>query len=182
MFRLTTLEIEMRDIALFIAAMTTNLLASAASAGITKDMIVDAQKEWGNGIVAIGKAKVEGENYKDIAKKHIDSLYDYDKGKVLFKPTKAHDDQFRENFEQAHSYFVKGKLKEDGGFAIHPWTAVRFENHDMFIYDNIAMAMGNYYFTTVGGDEVKVEYTFGYRLEGDDLKIVLHHSSLPYNK
>jgi hypothetical protein len=44
-----------------------------------------------------------------------------------------------------------------------------------------AIAMGNYYFTTVDGDEVKVEYTFGYTLVGGNLKIDLHHSSFPYN-
>jgi hypothetical protein len=43
------------------------------------------------------------------------------------------------------------------------------------------MAMGNYFFTTTEGDEVKVEYSFGYeRGEDGDLMIVLHHSSLPY--
>ena len=41
--------------------------------------------------------------------------------------------------------------------------------------------MGNYYFTTADGSEVKVEYTFGLEQMADgDLKIVLHHSSLPF--
>ena len=44
------------------------------------------------------------------------------------------------------------------------------------------MAMGNYFFTTTEGDEVKVEYSFGYAPdENGDLKIVLHHSSLPFS-
>ena len=172
----------MKIVTALTAALTTFVLANAANAGITKSMIIEAQEEWGKGIVAIGKARVNGKDYKKAAKKHIDKLYDYDEGKVLFKPTKASDDQFRENFSQAHSYFVKGEVKEDGGFAINPWLNVRFENHDMFIHGDVAMAMGNYYFTTGSGNEVKVEYTFGYRLDGDDLKIVLHHSSLPYNK
>ncbi len=172
----------MKAITFITAAITATLLASTASADITKKMIIDAQEEWGKGIVAIGKARVNGKDYKGAAKKHIDKLYDYDEGKVLFKPTKAADDQFRETFGQAHSYFVKGEVKEDGGFAINPWLNVRFENHDMFIQGDVAMAMGNYYFTTGSGSEVKVEYTFGYRLDGDDLKIVLHHSSLPFSK
>ena len=172
----------MKAITVLTAVLTIALYAANASADITKKMIVDAQEEWGSGIVTIGKAKLDGKDFKKAAKKHIDTLYDYGNGKVLFKPTKAADDQFRETFDQAHSYFVKGVVKEDGGFAINPWTAVRFENHDMIINGDVAMAMGNYYFTTLEGKEVKVEYTFGYRLDGDKLKIILHHSSLPYNK
>ncbi len=60
---------------------------------------------------------------------------------------------------------------------------VRFENVKTFIHGNTALAMGNYYFTTTGGDEVKVEYSFGYVKDKDNnLKIVLHHSSLPFQK
>ncbi|MFO7873177.1 MAG: hypothetical protein R6U62_01695 [Bacteroidales bacterium] len=47
--------------------------------------------------------------------------------------------------------------------------------------ENRAIAMGHYYFTDYQGNEVKVEYTFGYKLVGDNLKIDLHHSSLPYS-
>ena len=43
------------------------------------------------------------------------------------------------------------------------------------------MAMGNYFFTGPDGKEVKVEYTFGYvKDSAGNLKINLHHSSLPY--
>ena len=41
--------------------------------------------------------------------------------------------------------------------------------------------MGNYYFEDLAGNEVKVEYTFGYKLIDGNLKIDLHHSSFPYN-
>ena len=172
----------MKFIKVFIATAAVATFAGNSYADISEKMILKAQEEWGKGIVAIGKAKVNGKDYRKVAKKHIDKLYDYDSGKVLFKPTKASEDQFRETFGQAHSYFVKGEVKEDGGFAINPWINVRFDNHQMFIDDDVAMAMGNYYFTTVNDEEVKVEYTFGYRLDGDQLKIVLHHSSLPYSK
>lgn len=41
--------------------------------------------------------------------------------------------------------------------------------------------MGEYFFTTTDGEDVKVEYSFGYiRDANGDLKINLHHSSLPY--
>ena len=41
--------------------------------------------------------------------------------------------------------------------------------------------MGNYFFTTTEGEEVKVEYTFGYMLDGEgNLRINVHHSSVPF--
>ena len=40
--------------------------------------------------------------------------------------------------------------------------------------------MGNYFFTDSNGDEVKVEYTFGYVSdENGNLRIQVHHSSMP---
>ena len=47
--------------------------------------------------------------------------------------------------------------------------------------DERAIAMGNYFFTDLDGNEAKVEFTFGYKLVGGELKIDLHHSSFPYN-
>tara|TARA_B100000768_G_C10947088_1_gene236083 strand:- start:353 stop:493 length:141 start_codon:yes stop_codon:yes gene_type:complete len=44
------------------------------------------------------------------------------------------------------------------------------------------MAMGNYYFTGPDGTETKVEFTFDYVMDDEgNLKINLHHSSLPYS-
>jgi len=42
--------------------------------------------------------------------------------------------------------------------------------------------MGDYVFTdATSGDKVRVEYTFGYKRCGDgDVRIYLHHSSVPY--
>lgn len=158
------------------------VLAGNVSAGITESMVFDAQDRWGKGIVQIGRAKIDGGDYRAAAAQHIKELYDYQHGPVLFKPTKAKYDQFRQTFEEAHSYFVKGIIKEDGGFAINPWKKVRFENHKVLIDNDMALAMGNYYFTTIDNQEVKVEYTFGYRLDdSNQLKIVLHHSSLPFS-
>lgn len=158
------------------------LIPAAANAGecknITEEEIIAAQKEWAEGIVKIGVA----EDAKNAASDHIDELYAYEQSEVLFKPTKAAADQFRGTKDEAHSYFVKGKTAEDKGFALAPYTMVRFENEGIIIDCDSALAMGNYYFTTVTGDEVKVEYTFGY-IEDEDgkIRINLHHSSLPYN-
>ena len=42
-------------------------------------------------------------------------------------------------------------------------------------------SMGEYYFTGTDSSVTKVEYTFGYKKDAEgNLKIVVHHSSLPY--
>ncbi|PIR33530.1 MAG: hypothetical protein COV36_02535 [Alphaproteobacteria bacterium CG11_big_fil_rev_8_21_14_0_20_44_7] len=151
--------------------------ANAECANITKDEVIAAQTKWGTGIVEIGKS----DNPSVRAQKHLDDLYAYDLGEVLFKPTKAADDQFRGTEEEALSYFVTGIVPEDKGFALAPYTKVRFENEGITIDCDSALAMGNYYFTTTEGNEIKVEYSFGYIEDKDgNLKINLHHSSLPY--
>jgi len=100
---------------------------------------------------------------------------------VLFKPTLASEDQFRGTFEDALSYFVGGGIAEDGGFAIAPYTNVRWESEGTVISGDTAMAMGNYFFKQLDGSEVKVEYTFGIeKLDNGEAKFVLHHSSLPF--
>ena len=141
-----------------------------------------AQKAWGDGIVAIASAHSNGEDYVSIARNHVETLYAYGLTNVLFKPTLAAIEQFRPNFESALSYFVasNNECPEDKGFAIKGWTNVRFENADVILGDSTALAMGNYFFTTPEGDEVKVEYTFGYVVDSSgNLRINLHHSSMP---
>lgn len=158
--------------------------AALADSSITKKEVLEAQKSWADGIVAIGKTFQEEGDYKARASEHIKTLYAYEQSDVLFKPTLASDDQFRETFDQALSYFVKGKIKEDGGFAIKPWSKVRFGEQQIITDSDSATAMGNYFFTPVGSkEETKVEYTFGYMKDKDgDLRINVHHSSLPYSK
>ncbi|MFZ4761541.1 MAG: hypothetical protein ACOYK8_01830 [Alphaproteobacteria bacterium] len=144
---------------------------------ITQDEIFAQQKAWGDGIVAIGAAK----DHKKAAIEHINKLYGYDIGPVLFKPTKAAIIEFRDTKEEALSYFVGGKEPEDDGFALAPFTKVRFDNKGIIINCDSALAMGNYYFTKTDGQEIKVDYSFGYVEDKEGhLKIILHHSSLPY--
>ena len=141
-----------------------------------------AQKAWGEGIVAIANAHKNDGDYVSIASNHINTLYAYQMGPVLFKPTLAAIDQFRPTFDTALSYFVASNnaCPEDKGFAIKGWTNVRFENSEVIIDGGTALAMGNYYFTDPQGAEVKVEYTFGYIEDAQgNLRIQLHHSSMP---
>ncbi len=165
--------------AALIAFTTTSALAGECGTHhtITQDEVLAAQKAWGEGIVTIGAAK----DPKKAAMEHINQLYGYDIGTVLFKPTKAAIVEFRDTKDNALSYFVGGSLAEDKGFALAPFTKVRFDNKGIIIDCDSAIAMGNYYFTKTDGSEIKVDYSFGYVEDKDGhLKINLHHSSLPY--
>jgi len=153
-----------------------------AGAGNARYRIGDVQKFIDN---KIGKTYTNGQDYKKAAENLVDNLYAYQTGQVLFNPTKAADITFRTMEEGAISYFIghDKNFPEDKGFALEPWTNVQFNNAAIYINGNVAMAMGEYFFTPQKGDVVKVEYTFGY-VKNDDgkLKIVSHHSSLPYTK
>ena len=150
---------------------------------ITAEEVAAAQQGWGEGIVNIGKVHSEGGDVAAAATDHINTFYAYEDGaEILFKPTLAAEDQFRGTFDEALSYFIGTEGTEDGGFAIAPYTAVRWENEGTITDGDSALAMGNYYFTGTDGNETKVEYTFGYMRNADgDLVINLHHSSLPFS-
>ena len=155
--------------------------AAHAGGGITEQAVIDAQNAWGTGIVEIAKVHTDGGDFTARATQHIEDLYAYGASDVMFKPTLAAEDQFREEFSEALSYFVGTDGTEDSGFAIKGWTNVRWENNGIYTNGDAAMAMGNYFFTGPDGTETKVEYTFGYITDADgNLKINLHHSSLPY--
>jgi len=150
---------------------------------ISRNQVLEAQNQWGEGVIKIGALKENKEKCEIFTKKFLDERYSFD-GTVLFKPTKCEIEQFRPSKEQALSYFIAGEdraCKEDSGFAINPWTQVRFENTGFILEETRAMAMGNYFFTDLNGNEAKVEYTFGYKLIDGKLKIDIHHSSFPYS-
>ena len=137
----------------------------------------------GNGVVKIGALKEKRSECEAFASSFLDDRYAFASSPVLFKPTKCEIEQFRPTKSEALSYFIAGEdraCKEDKGFAIQPWTKVRFENTGIILEEKRAIAMGNYFFTDLNGNEAKVEYTFGYQLENGELKIDLHHSSFPY--
>ena len=149
---------------------------------VTVADVENAQKAWGGGVVAIAAVHSSEGDFVERARLHVESLYAYDISPVLFKPTFAIEEQFRPTFEGALSYFVaeNGACPEDKGFAIKGWTKVRFENESIVINGAMAMAMGNYFFTNSKGEEVKVEYSFGYVTDSEGkLRINLHHSSMP---
>ena len=151
---------------------------------ITKDLIHEAQDKWGQGIVKIGSLKNNQLECIDFTTSFLNDMYNFKNGEVLFKPTKAANEQFRPIFSMALSYFLGGDssfCSEDDGFAMKPWVEVNFENSGYIIEDSRAIAMGNYFFKDGSDNVVKVEFTFGYKLNDGKLVIDLHHSSLPFS-
>jgi len=143
--------------------------------------IQDLQARWGAGIVEIGEAPT-WEEAKDRAARFIEAHYVLD-GSLLFFPTKAAQRPFRPEMQGILSYFVgrDADFPEDKGFALQPWTAVRFENEGIAEREGMSVAMGHYFFTDTSGGETKVEYTFGYVTNGDgEVRIQVHHSALPF--
>lgn len=148
---------------------------------ITGEDVAAAQQAWGEAVVKIGKADKK-EAHK-LAKQIAASAYAFDLGPIQFKPTLAAETPFRPDLEGSVSYFVSGnpEYEEDKGFALKPWSNVRFDNHTIKKTGNIAIAMGHYYFTGPDGNETKVEYTKGYvKVPDGRVLIFLQDSSLPY--
>jgi|TARA_B100000780_G_scaffold72072_1_gene48267 hypothetical protein len=151
---------------------------------IIKNEVESIQKEWSDGLLLIVNKYISNEDFVLCANSFIDKLYNYQFGDVFFKPTLASEIQFRRSKESALSYFIgdNSSFPEDKGFALKQWTKVRWENSGIQLYENIAVAMGNYYFTDLHG-EIKIEFSFVYKKDNNNrLRIILHDSHLPYQK
>ena len=148
---------------------------------ITKEDIIRAQKQWSEGIIKMGEISNNRVLLESFVSEFLDDMYNFQE-KVLFKPTKAKIEQFRNNKESAISYFIAGdtkKCSEDNGFALSKWSKIVFENSDIIIKGNQGLAMGNYTFEN-SETKIKVEYSFSYIKINESIKITLHHSSIPY--
>jgi len=149
---------------------------------ITKEDVVSIQKKWSDGLLEIVNQHQNNLDFTSCASEFIDRLYDYQNTEVLFKPTLAKEIQFRNSKDAALSYFIgnNSNFPEDNGFALKGWSNVKWENSGIQLFENIAIAMGNYYFTNNKGT-IKVEFSFVYKRDNNgDLRIILHDSHLPY--
>src|ERR1700726_5250185 len=152
---------------------------------ITEDDVNAAQKAWCDALITMGKVYSEGGDYKAVADRLVDDLYDYKDGTVFFKPTLAFGaNAFRSTKEGALSYFVAGnpKFPEDTGFALKRWVKVRYDNNaaenGIQIHGDVAITMGNFYLQNAAGDEVMVDKTFVLRLCRDGkLRLCVHKSA-----
>lgn len=153
---------------------------------ITEEELAQARIAWGNGKIAISKAFEEDgiEAARRVASTHLDSVYGYDLGPVLFKPTMASGAQtFRPTKDGALAYFCghSDEYPLDTGFAIRGWRSMTSETSATFIEGTVAMWMGWVTLTDRDGKITTVDKSFGYKKDDSGaLRLVLHHSSLPF--
>lgn len=149
---------------------------------IQKDDILKAQQAWKSYMLSFG-AMGNGNREAQVkrAKEFYRTLYNNDE--LSFKPTKAAKIAYRNDLEGFTSYFIGGNpdYPEDKGFVGAGFRDIRFENKAIIIKNDYAIAGGWYHFDLPDGGVWTVEYTFVYEQDGDDLKIVAHHSSQPYS-
>lgn len=156
---------------------------------ITYDEVNAAQQAWCDALVKIGQMKENGEDYKSYAEQVLSDAYNYDHGKVFFKPTLAFGEQtFRNDKKGALAYFIGGDkdYPNDKGFALTPWVRARYDNagknnEGIQIYGSVAITMGNVYVTDKSGKEVMVDKTWVFKKGKDGkLRIIVHKSALPF--
>ena len=153
---------------------------------ISEIEISKARQAWGEWLINIS-SNFENEGIdkaKILANATLDKLYGFEFGPILFKPTLSGGNQtFRIDKEGTLSYFIghNPKYSSDSGFALKSWREYMSETSSIFIENNIAMWMGWVSLTSQNGEIIKVDKSWGYkRSPNGSLKIVLHHSSLPY--
>lgn len=184
--------------AMVLSSLTVNSMPSNSAAqnqfgnqvrntNITAEEVKMAQEGWGKALIQISQDFEKGGAKKATATANavLDAAYGYAQGPVLFKPTLASGDQtFRTTKEGALSYFVGGnkKFSQDSGFALKGWTQFNYKNAAVYINGDTALTMGNVMLTDKNGKVTTVDKTWGFK-KGDDgkVRIVLHHSSLPYS-
>ncbi len=174
-----------------LAFVSANLQAKEVpllNTNITEADVEAAQKAWGAALIQISTDFKEGgfDKAKATADQVLDAAYGYNLGPVLFKPTLTVAPQtFRPTKEGALAYFVGGNeaFPDDSGFALKGWSKYEFENAAMHITADLALTMGKVRLTNDKGEVTEVDKTWGFKRDDQGkLRIVLHHSSLPFTK
>ena len=153
---------------------------------ITEQQVLNAQQGWCNGLLAISKANTTGgfAAAETTASRIIDQAYGYQYGAVAFKPTLTQNPQtFRGTKSGALAYFVGGNpsYPNDKGFAIKPWQKCAIRNQVIQLHGDLAITMGNVDLIDSSGKLTTVDKTWAFVREPDgEVRIVLHHSSLPF--
>ena len=85
---------------------------------------------------------------------------------------------FRNNKNDALSYFVGGDISEDNGFALKPWESIQLDELNTLIEEDLVAAMGTLRFKPYETKvTTSVAFTFIFTKINDALKIKVHHSS-----
>ncbi len=173
--------------ALTLVALYSPLVFSQTlNTNITEAEVKAAQDAWGKALIQISSDydKSGLEKATATAKTVLDSAYGYNLGPVLFKPTLSGGEQtFRTDYQGALSYFVGGNKQytQDKGFALKSWTDYSYRNAAVYINGDMAITMGKVSLTDKSGQVTTVDKTWGFKKTDDGkIRIVLHHSSLPY--
>lgn len=150
----------------------------------TDDMVHTALQTWCDNVVAVGVAHANGGDAQAFSQQVLTDNYDYDNGKVLFKPTLTFgQNTFRPTKEGALSYFVGGNedFPEDRGFKLKPWVKVWYSEVDVILHGDLAITQCNVHFIGADDSHLFVNKSFVFK-ECDDgkVRIILHQSSLPY--
>ena len=145
---------------------------------MVSDKIRQFLNSWKNGVIEIGKVYVDGRDYKKCAENFLSAHYVFDIEDVLFKPTFTKEVIFRNNKDDALSYFVKGSIEEDNGFALKPWESIDLVEVNSIEEDSLTIAMGAFNFKPVNQDVITlVAFTFLLIEDKNSFKIKVHHSS-----
>ncbi|MCC5826178.1 phosphoribosyl-AMP cyclohydrolase [Alkalimonas sp.] len=166
---------------------SSQVLAAVVNNNITEAEVEQAQQAWGKALIAISSAYSSGgrEQAEQKARQVLDAAYGYGQGAVLFKPTLASGEQtFRTEYDGALAYFVGGNpaFPDDSGFALKGWQGYEFSNAGVYINGDLALTMGHVMLTDATGAVTTVDKTWGFKKdEQGALRIVLHHSSLPFS-
>lgn len=183
----------MKPFSLLAASLAVLGLCGAAQANtvvnqaITEAEVRNAQAAWCKALVDISTTGASQglAAAKALAEKVIDAAYGYQMGAVLFKPTLTVAPQtFRTTKAGALAYFVGGdaNFPKDTGFALKDWTKCEAKNAAVFIAGDSASSMGNVMITDKAGKVTTVDKTWKYvKDDAGQLRIVVHHSSLPYS-
>ncbi|AHF01513.1 hypothetical protein THIAE_06850 [Thiomicrospira aerophila AL3] len=161
------------------------LAAPVQNNNITEDEVRAAQQAWGAALIQISQDYAKGGQAKAqaTAEAVLNQAYGYKMGPVLFKPTLATGDTtFRTTHEGALAYFVGNNPNYgDDGFALKGWQGYEFNNAAVYINGDLALTMGHVTLTNKAGETTTVDKTWGFKKDDEgQLRIVLHHSSLPF--
>jgi hypothetical protein len=168
------------------AALAQTGEARVYNSNISLAEVEAAQKAWGEALVKISDDYQSGglAKAKATASAVLDGAYGYKLGPVLFKPTLTVEPQtFRTTKEGALSYFVGGdtNFPKDSGFALKGWKKVEVSNAAVHINGDVANTMGKVSMTDKNGKVTTVDKTWTFKKDDSGvIRIVLHHSSLPY--
>jgi len=143
-----------------------------------KDAIEKFLNSWMEGIINIGHCYLTGRNYTETANLFLKKHYAFDESNVLFKPTYTKEVIFRNNKKDALSYFIKGNINEDNGFAIKPWKSIEPLEVHINIEESFTIAMGVLKLYPFNDENPsKIAFTFILNEFDDGIKIKAHHSS-----